>query len=409
MSHRYWPFVVAAISSIGFPHTAAATVIWRGDWETGDRSQWSQTEMVSPDRLQVVPSPVRQGQYSLRAEVIQGDNPINASGNRNELVKYDGSVEGAEYYYGWSVLWPSDYPLTPTWQVFTQWHHPGCCGAPPVRFVLGCSAADCGQPLTDQLFLIVDNQQVWTYGPLTLGVWHSFILHVKWSATPTTGFVELWYDGQLVVPKRFIRTMFNATDTDYMKMGLYRDAATQPTAVLFHDGLVQATTFAEVEQTGQGTVDAGISVPGAGTGSGDSGVGVPDAGGGSGWHDAGSGVPDAGGGSGWHDAGSSVPDGGTGSGWHDAGSGAADSGTGVGYLDAGSGGGQPDYGPDGPRVDLGNVADPPGPVDTQPAGDATVDGMVTGGCSAMPSAVAPWTLLLAMAASRRLRARRRAD
>jgi hypothetical protein len=191
--------------------------------------------------MQVVASPARQGKNALRVEVRQGDNPINGSGNRNELVRYDGSSEGKEFYYGWSTLFPSDYPMTPYWQVFMQWHHPRNDGAPPVRFVLGCSAGDCGSPMPDTMFFIVDGKNVWTMDHVTRGAWHDFLLHIKWSANSSVGFVELWYDGKLVVPKRNIRTLFLSSDTNYLKMGLYRDSAVQPTAVLYHDGLVQAT------------------------------------------------------------------------------------------------------------------------------------------------------------------------
>ncbi|MBI5477619.1 MAG: heparin lyase I family protein [Deltaproteobacteria bacterium] len=241
------------------PSRAGAEVLWRGDFETGDTSQWDSAQSMGPDRLRVVTSPVRQGTYALRVEVRQGDDPINASGNRNELVKHDNAAEGRELYYGWSTLWPSDYPLTPTWQVFTQWHHPGNSGAPPVRFVLGCSAGDCGAPLTDQLFFIVNGgDNVWTHRPLTRGQWHDFILHIKWSADPASGFVELWYDGEVVLPLTHVRTLFSSTDVNYLKLGLYRDAATQPTAVLYHDGMVQATTLAEAQPAGP-PPDAGVS------------------------------------------------------------------------------------------------------------------------------------------------------
>lgn len=244
--------IAATALALTLASTAHAAIKWRGDFETGDRSQYNRIEMVSPDRLQVVPSPARQGRYALRAEVRQGDDPIDASGNRNELMKQDGASEGTEYYYGWSTLWPSDYPLTPTWQVFMQWHHPGTTGAPPVRFVLGCSAADCGEPLPDTLFLIVNNKTVWTRKGIKRGEWTDFVLHVKWSADPAVGFVELWYDGQLVLPRRYTRTLYSSSDTNYLKTGLYRDEVTQPTAVLYHDGLVQATTYEEAAPQPQG-------------------------------------------------------------------------------------------------------------------------------------------------------------
>ncbi|HYV45088.1 MAG TPA: polysaccharide lyase [Myxococcaceae bacterium] len=240
---------LALMAAVALAGSAAASVLWRGDFETGDRSQWSQVEMISPDRLQVVDAPMRPGRHALRAEVRKGDDPINASGNRNELIRYDGASEGRELYYGWSTLWPADYPLTPTWQVFIQWHHPGNNGAPPVRFVLGCSAGDCGRPLPDTLFFIVDDKTMWQMAPVTRGAWHDFVLHIKWSADPGVGFVELWYDRQLVVPKSLVRTLYSSADTNYLKMGLYRDEATDPTQVLFQDGVIQATTYEEAAAT----------------------------------------------------------------------------------------------------------------------------------------------------------------
>jgi hypothetical protein len=246
---------------------AYASVTWRGDFETGDRTQFSSTQMVASDRLQVVSSPTRDGRYALRAEVRQGDDPINASGNRAELLKYDGASEGTEYYYGWSTLFPSDYPLTPTWQVFMQWHHPGLNGAPPVRLVLGCSASDCGQPMPDTLFVIVDGKTVYTHTPITRGDWHDFVLHIKWSANASVGFVELWYDGKLVLPKRMARTLYSSSDVNYLKLGLYRDEATAPTAVLYHDALVQASTYEEAApppRASEPVADNGTPAPGTG-------------------------------------------------------------------------------------------------------------------------------------------------
>lgn len=252
---------IRGIMSLVPPDIVNALVVWYGDMETGDLSQWDRAQIVSSDRIRAVTAPVREGNYAMRVEVRQGDDPINASGNRNELVKFDGASEGTEFYYGWSTLWPSDYPLNPAWQVFMQWHHPGCCGAPPVRLVLGCSASDCGQPLPDTMFFIVDGQNIWTRTPVTRGVWHDFILHVKWSANPNVGFVELWYDGELVVPRRYVRTLYNSGDTNYLKMGLYRDESISQTAVMYHDGLIQGTTFADVEHFANGGSPTPVPTP----------------------------------------------------------------------------------------------------------------------------------------------------
>ena len=77
------------------------------------------------------------------------------------------------------------------------------------------------------------------------GVWHDFVLHVRWSASADLGFVELWYDGQKVLERTVLQTLFAGTYT-YLKQGLYRDSAIQPTGVVYHDGMTIGTSLADV-------------------------------------------------------------------------------------------------------------------------------------------------------------------
>src|SRR5690349_16086714 len=101
-----------------------AAIQWSGDFESGNVSQYSGVQEVSSDRLEVVSDPVHQGKYALKVTVRQGDNPISASGNRNELFQEGRTEEGTEAYYRWSTMWPSDYPTANDWQLFAQWHQP---------------------------------------------------------------------------------------------------------------------------------------------------------------------------------------------------------------------------------------------------------------------------------------------
>jgi hypothetical protein len=217
--------------------STSSSVVWRGDFETGDRSQWTSTQMVSADRLQVVPSPARQGSYALKATVIQGDDPINASGNRNELVKMTLEAVGSEYFYKWSTMFASDFPSVKTWQLFAQWHHEGGSGSPPVElYVYG-----------EEMRLNIGGDPgviVWK-APLVRGQWQDFILHVKWSPDPSVGFVELYYKGQLVLPKRYIATQFPGM-LNYLKVGLYRSDTVTAPGVVYHDGWTMARSLADV-------------------------------------------------------------------------------------------------------------------------------------------------------------------
>ncbi|HEY0095487.1 MAG TPA: heparin lyase I family protein [Archangium sp.] len=215
-------------------------VVWRGDFETGDRTQWTSTQMVSSDRLAVVTSPLREGRYALKATVRQGDDPINSSGNRNELVKMTGEKSGDEYFYSWSTMFASDFPSVKTWQLFTQWHHDGCCGSPPVEFYVN----------GETMYLRVGGTSgsvVWS-APLARAQWQDFIFHVKWSPNSSVGFIELYHQGKLVVPKRYLATMYSGT-TNYLKVGLYRNSTVAPVGVVYHDGWIQGRSLQDVLPT----------------------------------------------------------------------------------------------------------------------------------------------------------------
>jgi len=227
---RWLPALTLLLVALSVP--AHAGILWRGDFETGDLSQWSSMQSVASDRLQVVDSPVRKGSRSLRVAVRQGDDPINASGNRNELIYQDRFNDGEEAFYRWSTFFPSSYPSSDRWQIFAQFHHTGCCGSPPVEFYVR----------GEQLNLRVGGSSgtvVWS-APLERVVWQDFILQVRWSADASVGRVALWHQGEQVLAPRAVATRYPG-EGSYFKLGLYRDASIAPEAVIFHDDVAIAT------------------------------------------------------------------------------------------------------------------------------------------------------------------------
>jgi hypothetical protein len=240
----------SVVAVLLLPEGSWAGIVWRGDFETGNISQYTRAQWMGPDRLQVVQSPVHQGRYALKATVRQGDDPINSSGNRNELVRQGYEKEGSEYYYRWQVMFPPDYPSVRAWQIFTQWHHEGCCGSPPVEFFV----------YGEELRLTLTNSVTPWKTKLERGVWQDFLFHVKWSPDPAVGFVELWHNGQRVLSRYAHATMYPG-DGIYLKLGLYRSDTVQPVGVVYHDGFVQATRLEDVlpppSSPDAGTPDAG--------------------------------------------------------------------------------------------------------------------------------------------------------
>ncbi|HZH03993.1 MAG TPA: polysaccharide lyase, partial [Myxococcaceae bacterium] len=230
-------FLVLGLALTWVASPSYAEVTWTGDFETGSLKQWWVEQMTASDRIRVVTDPTRQGRYAGKFIVRQGDNPISASGNRNELVAATREATGSEYYYGWSTLFPTSFPDVNKWQLIVQWHQEATTGCPPVEFYV----------VGNQLRLRLggcEGKVVWT-APINRGKWHDFAFHVKWSPNPKVGFVELYHNGKLALSKRMIATQF-ANNLNYLKMGLYRDASISQEGVVYHDGMVQATRLEDV-------------------------------------------------------------------------------------------------------------------------------------------------------------------
>jgi MYXO-CTERM domain-containing protein len=226
--------MLALFALLSVSTAASANVLWRGNYDTGDLSQWDKVDGLS-SRLTVESSVVHQGSSALRVELHQGD--VSSSGTRNEVVEADPAhweSEGNDRWYAWSTLFPDDYPSNDTWQVFTQWHHTGCCGSPPVEFSVVGEHIQLGHDGSSTI--------LWT-APLVRGVWHDFVIHVYWSSTG--GYVELYYDGAMVLGKTSVQTLYPGEQA-YLKQGLYWNAAITSVGVLYHDGMVTGTSLADV-------------------------------------------------------------------------------------------------------------------------------------------------------------------
>lgn len=224
------------------------TEYWRGDAESGDKSQWCKQTVKSDDRIQVVTSPVSQGNYSYRVEVRKGDNP---SGNRATLasgpVCEDAHLikNGEEAFYGFSVFLPSTFTTLDKWRLVIQFKAHDT-GSPPISINLrGINWLLNYRPTATSNVL-----HKWK-APFRKNVWEKFMLHVNWNTDPRIGFIELYLNDNLVVPKFHTSTIHiqNGRPVDnFVALGLYRDSSIAVTDVIYHDGFVAGRSYEEVSQ-----------------------------------------------------------------------------------------------------------------------------------------------------------------
>lgn len=230
------------------------TEYWKADAESGDkRLEWAKQTVAADDRIKIVSSPVTQGTKSYRVELRHGDNP---SGCRAMVATGPSAMKGwgpvhilkpnDEAYYGFSVLLPSaTFPKLDRWRLLIQWKgiH---TGSPPVSLNIKSDKWLLNNKPTASGSII----HRWT-SLVHKDAWEKFVLHAKWSSDPKVGFIELYYNGQMVLPKLMTSTMHivnGQTVNNIISYGIYRDSSITSTDVVFHDGFVVGKTYDEVTQ-----------------------------------------------------------------------------------------------------------------------------------------------------------------
>ncbi len=81
-------------------------------------------------------------------------------------------------------------------------------------------------------------------GKLTAGRWHDFAVHILWSRHPAEGFVEVWFDGEQVVPQTPTATLLDE-NAAFFQIGLMRETIEVPETIII-DHVIEATTLEEV-------------------------------------------------------------------------------------------------------------------------------------------------------------------
>ncbi len=198
--------------------------------------QWDLLQEAAPGRISIVPNPTQPTQHVARFEVRPTDQ-IGDTSPRAEVGKYLGEKEGEERWYGWETYFPESFPTNypNSFITFTQWR-----------------AVDESEDYSS--FMLWGNRielrregTQWST-TLTKNVWHKFVYHVRWSPDPSVGFIELFYDGQLVLPKTYVRTMGGTVANpvqNYVKQGLYKSEEI-PTGVLYQSDFVSGTSYEAV-------------------------------------------------------------------------------------------------------------------------------------------------------------------
>jgi hypothetical protein len=178
-------------------------LLWTGDLETGDLSQFEETpwNTVGGPPPRVVRDPVRSGQYAVELSLVGATEPDEGicCGSRNEIEPtFRDAVPGEDLWFAFSTYLGPDFPTYYSdFQTIVQFKQ-NFDGSPPLEMDVKEGEfrieGGYGHPGGPQLF----SRSV---GPAETGRWIDWIMHVEFSPDPAVGYVEVWRDGQLVLPK----------------------------------------------------------------------------------------------------------------------------------------------------------------------------------------------------------------
>jgi MYXO-CTERM domain-containing protein len=232
--------VLALLAAVSCAESAAAAVLWEGDFETGDLSQWDSTNLIKTgERDNLILEGMTVAEGTTAAEITLREDVIFEPYTQSRVeVKHNGlhTLDGEDSYFAWSFMVPGDAEIrsnigywesTPSYKnTMTFFIEPGDSGT-----VVAFGTGDLGQNVQWSQALVLDQ-------------WHRVAIHNHWSQEAADGRVSVWYDGVQVVTDA-VATKFNA-DQLFFQMGLHRGDPAPPVQVIYVDAAIEADSVDDI-------------------------------------------------------------------------------------------------------------------------------------------------------------------
>ena len=242
----------------------ADTYLWAADAERSIEQEFNNYSAVSTSRITRVQSPCAQGTHAYRFEIRDGDTPTTPderveAGQGGTFSFPGGNVdptrqwhEGDDVWIAFQVYLPDSWNTNPSsWQILSQLSKHAGTGGPALELAQeGGKLKLTGAPNSKES---TNQQLIWEqFDTVPKNRWLKILAHVKFSALPFVGFVELYgdIDGQGLQPPlpRIMRhTLKTGTTGSHMRIGIYRSVSIPGNTFVYYDGLTVARTRAEAE------------------------------------------------------------------------------------------------------------------------------------------------------------------
>jgi len=226
-----------------FSINVQAKILWQGDFETGDLSQWH--NILNPRVVSINSQCSFDGKYAGQVS-LSGDEDLLWNGrkdlNRSEFhfTPTTGSTsEGKDTYFSFSFYLPKAlskgrnelgyWESDKTWQQMLRFNISGT----DFSFQETAAAAP-----------------AWTLkNGAKPGQWHKVAMHIHWSTDATKGSTQVWFDGKDMGKQQF-KTLYAADALMFTQMGILRNQQKNVDVILV-DGAMEADNLTELLERNQ--------------------------------------------------------------------------------------------------------------------------------------------------------------
>jgi polysaccharide lyase-like protein len=207
-------------------------------WRAEYCSDWKHTDDTWQVALEDDPALVRSGRWSVRFQLDKRD-PLVSQSKRAELKANRCGYEAGdpERWYGFSIHLPDCWQDDPdSSENLAQWHQadspdPRFQGSPPLALMTRAGRWYVSMRKTswnDQVSRDTDSIAISPYKQ-DLGKWTDWVVHVRWSADPQAGVLQVWKNGKQYPlmdaagqDRSHGQNKFDDGQGNYMKIGIYK-------------------------------------------------------------------------------------------------------------------------------------------------------------------------------------------
>ncbi len=235
---KSFKLICSAIALFSLSHASSASILWQGDFETGDISQWNTP--INPAGLSVTSECVFDGKHAGKVR-LTGDDAFLWKGNkflnRSEFHhrRAAGSThEGKETFFAFSFYLPKKLSEHKHelgyWESDKSWQQ-------MLRFNIAGSELSFQETAAKEVLWKLPEGAA-------PGQWHRVAMHIRWSTDPKLGSAEVWVNGKHM-GKHYFKNLPTKDALMFTQIGILRTQESTIEEIII-DGALETDNLTEL-------------------------------------------------------------------------------------------------------------------------------------------------------------------